>query len=90
VEPNKLYRSTSDSRIAGVCGGLAEYLGVDSTLVRAIFLALGIVGGVGIALYLILWIAVPKRPDTTASSTLTSYGASSPDGPVISHVDDGT
>jgi len=58
----KLYRSRTDSMIAGVCGGLAEYFNVDSTLVRLAAVALTLVGGSGVLVYLILWFAVPQRP----------------------------
>ncbi len=58
----KLYRSTTDKMIAGVCGGLAEYFEIDSTLVRILFLALLIFGGGGVLIYIIMWIVVPKRP----------------------------
>ncbi len=52
--------STTDKRIAGVCGGIAEYLDVDPTVVRIIFLILLLVCGGGGLAYLIVWIAAPK------------------------------
>ena len=55
----KLYRSSSDKMIAGVCGGLGRYFGVDATIVRLVFLLLLFLGGSGFLLYLILWIIVP-------------------------------
>ena len=55
----KLHRSQTDRLVAGVCGGLAEYLGFDSNLVRLFFLLLGIGGGIGFAVYLIMWVIVP-------------------------------
>ena len=58
----KLYRSNSDKMVAGVCGGLGEFLGLDPTLVRLIFALLALLGGHGIILYLIMWIIVPYRP----------------------------
>jgi phage shock protein PspC (stress-responsive transcriptional regulator) len=45
--------------IAGVCGGIAEYLGVDPTLVRLIWVAVSLMGGAGILLYLIMWVVMP-------------------------------
>lgn len=45
---------------AGVCGGLAEYFGVDSTLVRLIAVVLALLGGSGLLLYLVAWIIMPK------------------------------
>ena len=55
----KLKRS-ANKMIAGVCGGLAEYLGMDATIVRVIYALLIICGGVGILLYLILALLMPK------------------------------
>jgi phage shock protein PspC (stress-responsive transcriptional regulator) len=55
----KLKRS-ANKMIAGVCGGLAEYLGMDVTIVRVIYALLVLFGGVGILLYLILALLMPK------------------------------
>ena len=56
----KLTRSTSDRKIAGVCGGLAQYLNVDPTVVRIIFLIALICGTIGFWVYLIVWICAPE------------------------------
>lgn len=61
-ERNRLYRSTTNRKIAGVCGGLADYFDTDPVLVRSVFVALAVVGGLGFVLYVVLWIAVPARP----------------------------
>jgi phage shock protein C len=59
----KLYRSRTDKKIAGVCGGLAEYFGVDATIIRIIAVILLLPGGLpGFLPYLILWIIVPLKP----------------------------
>ncbi|MCX6826951.1 MAG: PspC domain-containing protein [candidate division Zixibacteria bacterium] len=58
----RLYRSRINSKIGGVCGGLAEYFGVDPTLVRLIAVALFLVHGVGLITYIIAWIIMPKQP----------------------------
>ena len=68
----KLYRSSTDSRIAGVCGGLAEYFGVDPTLVRAIFVAMGLVGGLGVVLYVVLWITIPRGAQSAGVDGMTA------------------
>jgi phage shock protein C len=60
-QPRKYYRSRDNKIIAGVCGGLAEYYEMDSTLVRAIVAAL-ILAGIGIVFYIALWIFVPYAP----------------------------
>lgn len=62
-EVKKLYRSDSDKIIAGVCGGLAEYFEIDSTLIRLIFVILTIWGGVGLILYIIALIVMPSRSE---------------------------
>lgn len=59
----KLYRSRTDKKIAGVCGGLGEYMGVDATVLRVVFVLLALPGGLpGILLYLILWLVMPESP----------------------------
>ena len=56
----RLTRSTTDRRIAGVCGGLGKYLNVDPTVVRIIFLVALLCGTIGFWAYLIIWIAAPE------------------------------
>lgn len=58
----KLYRSTTDRKIAGVCGGLAEYFGIDSTLVRIIFAIACLCYFSGILLYILCVIIIPNNP----------------------------
>jgi phage shock protein C len=58
----KLYRSRTDRKLAGVCGGLAEYFNLDATLIRVLFVVLAVLGGSGLLLYLALWIVVPNQP----------------------------
>ncbi|WP_427338883.1 PspC domain-containing protein [Caloranaerobacter sp. DY30410] len=58
----KLYRSTSDRMIAGVCGGIAEYFDIDSTLVRLFWLILGFTMGIGFLAYIICAIVIPESP----------------------------
>ena len=56
----RLTRSSTDRRIAGVCGGIASYLNIDPTVVRIIFLLALLFGGFGFWAYLIVWIAAPE------------------------------
>ena len=63
MENKRLFRSNNDKMIAGVCGGLAKYLGMDPTVVRLIFLLLLMLGGNGFLIYLIMWIVVPAEPE---------------------------
>ncbi len=55
----RLYRSRNDRVIAGVCGGLGLQLGVSSLVFRVLFILLSSAGGLGVPLYLILWIIIP-------------------------------
>ena len=57
----KFYLSETDKKIGGVCGGLAEYFGIDSLILRLIFVALIIGWGTGLVLYILLWILAPKK-----------------------------
>ena len=57
-----LYRSRKNRSIAGVCGGLAEYLGADVTLLRLVTLFMILFGGLSIWAYIILWAAIPEEP----------------------------
>ena len=56
----KLTRSTTDRRIAGVCGGLANYLTVDPVVLRIIFLISLVFGGLGLWAYLVIWLIAPE------------------------------
>lgn len=57
----RLYRSRTDSMVAGVCGGLGKYLKVDPILFRILFLLALIIGGSGLLVYIVLWIVVPEE-----------------------------
>ena len=57
----RLMRSTTDRRIAGVCGGLAKYTNTDPVVVRILFLIALICGSLGFWAYLIVWIAAPEE-----------------------------
>lgn len=58
----KLYRSRKDRKIAGVCGGLAEYFNIDPALVRVIAVVTLFFGLGGFLAYIILWLVVPEEP----------------------------
>ena len=57
-----LHLSRSDRKILGVCGGLGEWLDVDPVFLRVAFVLLALVGGLGIVIYVVLWIFVPRAP----------------------------
>ena len=64
----KLYRSQSDVMIAGVCSGLADYLGVDVTIIRLVFVLLFFTMTGGFWIYLALWIIMPVAPSENLES----------------------
>ncbi|MBN1340966.1 MAG: PspC domain-containing protein [Bacteroidales bacterium] len=61
MEQRRLYRSKTDRVIAGVCGGLGEYLNTDPVLFRVLFAVGVILGGGGLIIYLVLWIVAPEK-----------------------------
>ena len=67
MQKHRLYRSTNDKMIAGVCGGLADFFGLDPSLVRLVLVIMGLLGGHGVLVYLILWIVVPVQPTSAAT-----------------------
>jgi phage shock protein PspC (stress-responsive transcriptional regulator) len=70
----RLTRSPDDRWIAGVCGGLAEYTGVDATLIRVVLLVATVLGaGSLVLIYLICWLLIPQAPRAGAQ------GVRSPD-----------
>jgi phage shock protein C len=57
-------RSRSERVIAGVCGGVGRYLGVDPVLLRIAFIILALANGLGVIAYVVCWVAIPEeRPD---------------------------
>ncbi len=60
--PKKLYRSRK-KWIAGVCGGIAEYLNLDPTIIRVLWVILSLLYGIGVLAYIVAWIIVPKNPN---------------------------
>lgn len=62
--PRVLRRSRDDKMVAGVCGGLAHYLGVDPVLIRLAVVALALSGGVGVLLYIVAAIVLPVEDGT--------------------------
>ncbi len=55
-----LHRSSKNTVIAGVCGGLGEYFDIDPVLFRLLFVAVTLLGGSGVLIYIILWLVIPE------------------------------
>lgn len=60
----KFYLSQTDKKLAGVCGGIADYLNVDSTVIRILMIFLTIAYGTGPLAYLIIWAVAPRNRST--------------------------
>ena len=60
MSTKKLVRDIKNKKLAGVCAGVAEYFGLDVTLVRIIWLVLALMGSLGLWIYLILLLVLPK------------------------------
>jgi len=78
-DPRQLMRSRDDRVIAGVCGGLGRYLGVDPVLVRIAALLLIFAGGAGLVLYVIGWVAMPDEPETLSIGLERSSSETAPE-----------
>jgi len=63
MEMKKLYKSRTDVKLDGVCAGLANFLNLDPTIVRVIWLIVALFGGTGLILYLICMVIIPREPD---------------------------
>ena len=61
MSESRLTRSETDKMIAGVCGGLAEYLNLDPVWVRLLFVLLLFASGIGAPIYLVLWVIMPRE-----------------------------
>jgi phage shock protein PspC (stress-responsive transcriptional regulator) len=68
----RLVRSTTDKKIGGVCGGLADYFDLDPTIIRIVWLLAILFAGTGLIAYVILWIALPAAPTGVMSTSAPS------------------
>lgn len=60
----RLRRSATESMVAGVCGGLAEYFNIDPVIVRLVFVVVTLTSGLGLPAYVILWVVMPRAPSS--------------------------
>jgi len=70
TDKKRLYKSTTDKKISGVCGGVAEYFDTDPTIVRLIYATGTVFSGIfpGVFLYIIAALVIPKQSETPSSS----------------------
>lgn len=62
-EVKQLYRSRTNRKLAGVCGGIGEYFNIDPVIVRLLWMALTLLAGWGILVYILAIILIPNHPD---------------------------
>ena len=68
--PKRLLRSRTNKMLAGVCGGVGQYLGLDPVLIRVVWVCASFIGGAGIVAYIVAAIIVPKESDTLSADEL--------------------
>ena len=61
MERKKLYRSMTDKKLCGICGGLGDYFDIDPTVVRLLWVIFTLCGGAGLLAYIICALIVPKE-----------------------------
>ena len=59
----KIYRSKTDAKLAGVCGGIAKYFDIDSTIIRLLWVVITLAGGSGLIAYIICALVIPEEPE---------------------------
>ncbi|MCB0804859.1 MAG: PspC domain-containing protein [Bacteroidales bacterium] len=62
MSDKRLYRSSSNTVIAGVSGGLGDYFNIDPVIFRILFVLAAVFGGGGVIIYIVLWIVIPQQP----------------------------
>ena len=62
MNEKKLYKSATDKKKAGVCGGIAEYFNMDATLIRLAWVLFSLLGGSGLLAYIIAALIMPEQP----------------------------
>ena len=81
-QPRRLQRNPDDKVIAGVASGVADFFGLDPTVVRVIWALTILLGGLGVIVYIILWIVVPEGDsDRTVSHDLRDKATGSTESP---------
>jgi phage shock protein PspC (stress-responsive transcriptional regulator) len=70
MEKKKLTRSLDDRMVGGVCGGLGQYLDIDPTVIRLVFVLLALLAGNGILIYLVMLLLIPAEQTTSSHTNL--------------------
>ena len=72
-----LFRSKTNRKIAGVCGGLSEYFELDPSLVRILWISAVLFVGTGILIYLVAWLIIPLNPNVVEIKSMAPFQRSS-------------
>ena len=71
----RLYRSRKETILGGICGGIAEHIDVDPSLIRLVWIVVSLISlGTGIIVYLAAWIIIPESPEESVQQTTLSEG----------------
>jgi phage shock protein PspC (stress-responsive transcriptional regulator) len=68
---SRLYRSSSNRIISGVAGGLGEYFNIDPTIIRILFIILTLFNGIGLLIYLLMWVLIPEETQPALDNNQT-------------------
>ena len=68
-QQRRLYRNQTNKVIAGICGGLGEYLNIDVTVVRLVWILLTLLGGSGVIAYILAYFIIPAKPNESGETT---------------------
>jgi phage shock protein C len=77
-ETKRLYRSRSNRMLGGVCAGLGEYLNIDATVIRILFVVLAFAYGASFIVYLIMWVLMPEAPQSAVETPPSQEDPGSP------------
>src|SRR5713101_8120893 len=75
ISSRRLYKSRHNRIIDGVCGGIAEYFGVDPTIVRILWVLISLLGGSGLVLYIVAMIVMPVNPEHLVQNSTVAQTA---------------
>ena len=65
----KLYRNPKNAILGGVCTGISDYIKTDVTIIRVLFIIFAVIDGLGVLVYLVLWILLPVLPNNTKNTS---------------------
>lgn len=73
MKNKKIFRSVDDCIVAGICGGIAQFFEIDSSLIRILFVLLALGGGGGILIYIVLWLVIPREKEMKIEEEIKNF-----------------